>query len=158
MPRVLSSTMLQAMYAQETGEVPLVLIKIDHDDLPEPLRVTSDGADTISDGETYIAYPFEIVLPDEPEDGRSPRARLQISNVDRQIVRNLRGLSGAPSFDLTIVRAGEPDLVEASWPRFSLRNALYDSLYVQGELSLDDVLQLRYPADSYLPSLFPGLF
>lgn len=161
MPRIVSSEMLQAMYSQETGEAIIVLLTIDHADLLQPLRVTSDGADTVSNGNTFTSFPFDFVVPNEPEDGRSPRTRVQISNVDRQIVEALRGIgaeNGPPTFDAMIVRASEPDQIEAQWPQFTLREGIYDGMWVSGELSLDDILQVRYPADSYMPSLFPGLF
>lgn len=158
MPRTLSSDMLRDMNAHETGEAILVLIRIDHEDLPSPLLITSDAVDTISNGDTYVSYPFQLVIPDEPEDGRSPRASVQVANVDREILASLRSIGGAPRFDLSIIRGSAPDVIEARWPGFRLIEATYDSLYVKGDLSLDDILQMEYPADNYYPIWFPALF
>lgn len=46
--RQLSSEMLQAIFAGETGEAILALVTIEEDSLPEPIRVTSDGVSTFS--------------------------------------------------------------------------------------------------------------
>ncbi len=158
MARVLSSAMLQDIYSQQTGEAVLVLLTLDHTDLGSPLRVSSDAVDTVSNGDTFVAFPFDIVLPDEPEDDRSPRARLRISNVEQDITDTLKTISGAPTITMQIIRASAPDTIEVSWPDFKLREATYDSLYVQGELTLDDFMLEPYPADIYAPSTFPGLF
>ncbi len=158
MSRTLSSTMLQTLYKQNTGEVVLILITIDHDDLVSPIRVTSDAIDTVSNSNTFVAFPFEIVLPDEPEGTKSPRATIRVSNVDRTIADTLRSISSAPTMTLQVVLGSDPDTVEVEWPGFKLRNVQITDLSIQGELDLDDFILEPYPADIYTPSTFPGLF
>lgn len=157
MSRNLSSATLQALYAAETGEAFLVLLTLDHPDLAQPIRVTSDAVDTVSNGETYIAFPFELRLP-EDDDGLSPRARLRIDNIDRQIVEAVRSISGAATVDISIVRAADPDTVEASFPDFRLENVSYDALVVEGVLTLEDFAAEPYPAHVFSPAEFPGVF
>lgn len=158
MPRTVSSEMLQAMYAQETGEAILCLITVDHDDLAAPIRVTSDAVDTESNGHTFIAYPFQVVLPDEPEDDRAPLAKLTISNVDREILAALRAISSPASVTMEIVRGSDPDTVEVSFPDFKMRAVPYTALTVSAELMLDDYTTEPWPADTYVPSTHPALF
>lgn len=158
MPRALSSDMIRMMNAEYADDADVVLITIDHPDLPDAIRVTSEAEDTVSNGNTFISYAFQIVLPDEPEKGQSPAGRIQIANVSREILDNMRAISGPATFDMAVVRRSAPDVVEGSWPTFKLRSLPYDDLNISGELTLDDLYMMEYPADSYLPAYFPALF
>jgi hypothetical protein len=57
-----------------------------------------------------------------------------------------------------VVRASEPDLVEASFPFFRLLDVRYDALVVEGELGVEDLTAEPFPAARFVRSLFPGLF
>jgi hypothetical protein len=155
--RTVSSLTRQALYAAETGEVFLILLTISHPQLVAPIRVTSDGVDTSSRGNSFIAFPFELVLPDDQE-SKSPRARLIIDNIDRQIVSAVRSLTSSPNILIEIVRAAAPEVVEAQFIDFKLVNISYDSHVVQGDLTLEDFTAEPFPAGSFSPNLFPGLF
>src|SRR5690606_26781497 len=115
----------QALYAPQTEDAFLVLLTLDHENLSAPVRVSSDAVDTESRGEVFVAFPFSLSLPDD-EDGRSPRARLVIDNVDRQVVQAVRALSSAPTLLIEVVRAADPDTVEARFADFRLVNVAYD--------------------------------
>jgi hypothetical protein len=155
--RTVSGLTRQALYAAETGEVFLILLTISHPQLVAPIRVTSDGVDTSSRGNSFIAFPFELVLPDDQE-SKSPRARLIIDNIDRQIVSAVRSLTSSPNILIEIVRAAAPEVVEAQFIDFKLVNISYDSHVVQGDLTLEDFTAEPFPAGSFSPNLFPGLF
>jgi hypothetical protein len=157
MSRTLSTAARQALYGATTEEVFLILLTLDHETLEMPLRVSSDAVNTVSRGETFIAYPFQLSLPDD-EEGKSPHARLVIDNVDRQIVAAVRGLTSAPTVLMEIVRAADPDTVEAVFADFRLTDVTYDSQVVEGDLTIEDFTAEPYPAASFSPSLFPGLF
>ena len=158
MSRSLSSTFMQAALAQDTDEVPIVLITIDHDEILDgPLRFSSDGVDTTSRGNTYYSYPFELTLPQDDAD-QLPRARLRIDNIAREIVQGIREISSAPEVMFEIVLASDPDTVEMSMPDFKLKNAGWDSLVVEGELTVEDFADEPYPADKFTPAEFPGMF
>lgn len=157
MSREISGPSLSAVLAQETGEAFLVLLTLDHPDLGQPIRVTSGGANLASGGHQYIAYPFDLTLPDEVQD-RPPRARLVIDNVTREIVQGLRAIQSPVSVTIEIVRAADPDTIEVSYGGFVLRSVAYDALTVAGELVVDDFATEPYPAGRFVPSLFPGLF
>lgn len=157
MSRAISSTTRQAFYGAETGEAFLILLSFAHADLIEPIRVSSDAVDTSSRGNLFVAYPFDLTLPDDDEQ-HAPRARLIIDNVDRQIVGVLRKLATSPVVTLEIVRAAAPDTVEAVFHDFRLRNVRYDSTRIEAELTIEDFTAEPYPAASFAPSLFPGMF
>lgn len=157
MSREVSLATRQALYDQETGESFLLLVTVDHPDLPEPIRVTSDKADTESRGEIYQAAAFELTLPDDNED-RGPRALIRIGNVDREIVRTLRAIATPPTVTIEVVPGSDPDTVEAAFPDFRLSDATYDALIVEGELTLDEFLGEPFPSGRFDPARFPGLF
>ena len=157
MSRIISSLSRQSLYAGESGDAFLVLLTLSHASLSPPIRVTSDSVDTVSRGDNFIAFPFEISLPDD-EDRRPPRARLGIDNIDRRIVQAVRSLSAAPAVLIEIVRAAAPDTVEARFVDFRLTNVTYDSSVVEGDLTVEDFTTEPFPSASFSPSLFPGLF
>jgi hypothetical protein len=155
--RNLSSLTRQALYAAETGEIFLVLLTLSHAGLSAPIRVTSDAVTTLSRGNTFVSFPFDLVLPDDQEN-RAPRARLVIDNIDRQIVTAVRSLSTPLTALIEIVRAADPDVVEARFIDFKLTNVSYDAHKVEGDLTIEDFTSEPFPAASFSPSLFPGLF
>lgn len=157
MSRTLSVGARQAMFAADGGDVFVILLTFAHTQLSEPIRVSSDSEDTVSRGQVFVAYPFDLTLPDDDE-SRAPRARLVIDNVDRQIVATLRGLATSPVLTLEIVRAAAPDVVEAVFHDFRLRNVRYDSHVIEADLTIEDFTAEPYPAGSFCPSLFPGIF
>jgi hypothetical protein len=157
MSRKVSSLTRQALYAAETGEAFLILLTLNHASLSQPIRVTSDAVTTTSRGNDFVPFPFDLTLPDD-QDNRSPRARLVIDNVDRQIVEAVRGLSSAPSALIEIIRAAAPDTVEAQFVDFKLTNVSYDAQRVEGFLTIEDFTAEPFPSATFSPGLFPGLF
>ena len=157
MSRDISTEALQAINAAETADAFIILLTIAHDNLEAPLRVSSDAADTISRGNSFTAFPFELTLPDD-EDNKPPRARLIIDNIDRSIVRAVRNLASSPRVTIEIIRAADPDVVEATFQDFRFTNISYDAKVVEGDLTLEDFTAEPYPGASFSPSLFPGLF
>ncbi|MEZ0226531.1 MAG: DUF1833 family protein [Alphaproteobacteria bacterium] len=157
MSRDLSTGAIQSLNAAETEDAFLILLTLSHADMAEPLRVVNGGAEIVSRGNAYAAYPFELSLPDD-DAGQSPEARLVIDNIDRQIVRAVRSLSSAPQVLIEIVRAAEPDVVEAKFEDFRLTNVSYDSHLVQGNLTIEDFTSEPFPAGTFTPGHFPGLF
>jgi len=157
MSRSLSSTAIQAINGQETAEVFIILLTLDHPDLSQPIRVSSDSVATTSRSNTFVSFPFQLSLPDDKENS-SPRARLSIDNVDRQIVTALRSINSAPTLLMEIILASDPDIVEASFPDFKLTNVSYNARIVEGDLTIEDFTSEPYPSAVFSPGFFPGIF
>lgn len=154
MPRNVSTAALRAMYAQQSAEVFLALLDIN---VSPVIRVVNNTEEIVSGGNTYSAFPFDIPLPGDRE-GETPRFTLRIDNVDRSIVQAIRGITEGPAIDLKIVLASSPNIIEAGPFPLQLKNADWDKLVVEGELSYEDFDDEPYPGRSYVPALFPGLF
>lgn len=146
----------QAAYDQETKEVILVIVTIEHDDLAAPIRVVNNTEDITSGGDTYTAFPFDITLPDAREDA-PPRARLVIDNVSREITQAIRSISNAATVTLGVIQASNPDVVDPEWPFFKLTNVKWDVGQVSGDLTLEDFTSEPFPAGIFSPASFPGL-
>lgn len=157
MPRSLQLATRHAITAQETGEVFLVLLTIDPGNGDVPTRVVNDAVNLVSRGETFQAFPFEIELPaDDPETLR--RVRLRLDNIHRALVPLLRGIVSPPRVTLEVVRAAEPDIVEAGPFALQFASVQYDAREIVVELGAEDILNSRFPAGDYSPADYPGLF
>ena len=156
MSRSLSALCRQALYAEGTEQVFLLLLTISHGDLAAPIRVVNNTVSIVSRSQTFVAYPFEIDLPGESAE-QLASVQLRIDNVDRAIVDSLRQLLAPPSVLLEVVLASQPDVVEASFA-LTLASADYDALVVTATLRFEDILSEPFPAGSFLPGNFPGLF
>ncbi len=157
MSRDITLASLQSLYRQETDDVFLILLTIDHGSLSAPIRVTSDSVDTVSRGESFVAFPFDLSLPEDSET-LSATAKLQIDNIDRQIIAAMRQMTTMPTVLLEIIRAAAPDIVEASFPDFRLSQIQYDALTISGELTIEDFTAEPYPSGVFGPANFSGLF
>lgn len=158
MPRTLSSLALQGIYSQETGTAYIVLLTLSHPTLPVPICVTSDAVITVSQGNTFIPYPFLIILPID-DDLQPAQAKLTIDNVDRAIITSLRNIGTTPATLLIeIVTSNCPDVVEFSSGNLTLRNVQGDAVSVTGVLGFEEILAEGFPGDSVSPLTVPGVF
>ncbi|MCB1833599.1 MAG: DUF1833 family protein [Geminicoccaceae bacterium] len=157
MPRQLDPAFRAGLLAQATSEGAIALVTISHAALGDPIRLSGDAVDTISRGETFIAFPFDLILPDD-RDGGPPRAEFVIGNVDRSITALLRSISTPPEFLIELVRMDDPDSVQASWSRLKLTEPRWDLIKVTMTLVSGDRGTRRFPKDRFLPSAFPGLW
>lgn len=156
--RNVSDAFKRAAFSQSADDqVFLVLLTLDHTELDDPIRLTNDSVNTVSRGNTYYAFPFNLILPDSTGD-KAPQAKLTVDNVDRSFVAALRSISTAPYITLEIIRAAAPNTVEASWENFQLKDVTYNSLTIEGTLAWEEFLQEAFPAHLFCPSYTPGLF
>lgn len=153
--RAVSDEFKAAAFAQETSECIASCVEITHDDLAEPIRVNSTGEEIERNGDTYVAFPYELILPPDAE-GFSP-ARLRIDNTDRQIVQAVRSINSAATVGMAVIRASEPDVTEAEYNDFKLTNVTFDVGVVEGEVSVENFTGEPFTAGTMNPGDFPGL-
>lgn len=158
MSRTVSQTALQALLSQETDQIFLVTLKIDHSTLSEPLLFVNDQQDlTRSDG-TYLAFPFQIRFPDDTEDN-TPQVSIVIDNVDQRVIKTIRSLSTAPSITIEIVLRSQPNTPELGPFTMDLKGVDYDALQIRGEIGYEqDFLNEGFPADEFTPKTAVGMF
>ena len=134
----------------------LVLLTIEHPDLDPPIHVVNNTVNVTSNGITYAGFPFEIALPESPENG-PPRAELTISNVGREIGQAIRSVGSPPAVSIQVIRQETPDVVEALHQNMKLTGVTYDVQQVSGQLVREDFVTEPYPATTYSPAEFKGL-
>ena len=164
MSRGVSLEFIAAVNAQETDEAFIVLVTIDHPDLPEPIYLNSSGANIDSRVSLglgpWLACPFQVTLSDDSDD-RPPQAKLVIDNVDRGLVAAIREAAAggvAPVVTLEVVKASAPDLVEMVLTDFEMREITYNSLTIETTLTLESLFNEPACGYSFTPTHFPGLF
>lgn len=157
MSRSVSSAAVLGCFSQETDQVYLALLRLDHADLVSPIYVVNNTEDITSNGDLYTAFPFRIEFPTDSGD-ELVHVVLSIDNVDRSIVEAIRTCTSRPSVELEIVLAASPNTIEAGPFIFSLIGAEYNQFVVSGELSYEDILNEPYPGDRFTPAEFFGLF
>jgi len=165
--RSISLTATASLMAERTGETWVFLITVEHEQLTAPLRFSSDPGERVSEepltyGVTsrdnfYTFLPITATLPDD-SDGTPPAIKLVLDNVMRQAIPLLRTITTPPSVTIEMVLASAPDTVETSFPAFDLVDTNYDQASVSVDLTIDGLTTEPYPADTFAPSGFPGLF
>lgn len=156
MSRSLSITAREAVFAQQTGEVFLFLLELDHESYSVPVRVVNDYNDITSNGNLYTAFPFQVVLPKNSEE--ISKATLIIDNVSRELIASVRSIDTGLSASLSLVLASSPDTIEAGPFNFTLTNVMYNAMTIRGELNYENILSQQYPKETFTPQNHPGLF
>jgi len=152
-----SNSFKEAVFAQETDDVVLVLLTIAHADISPSIRVVNNNENITSNGNLFTAFPFEIELPDNKELG-VPRARLTIDNVSREIAEAIRTITTSATVTIEVIRAEAPDTVEITWSALTLKNVKWDMYKVSGDLVFEELELEPFPIGQFSPANFPGLF
>ena len=154
---IISRTFLQDLFGAETDEVWLILLTISHPDLSDDIRVVNNWENISSRGDDFVGLPFDISLPIDSAENQ-PSARIRIDNVSREIIQHLREVNSALEVLIEVIRASAPNVVEARFAGFTLRTVDADVATISGSLSLDDITIEPFPAHSFTPANFPGLY
>ena len=141
---------------QNESDLPLVLLEIDHSSLSDPILVVNNKENITSNGEEYIGFPFEIILPDSKEDS-PPTSKLRIDNISREIGQAIRLISTPPSVTIRVVRQDTPDVIEAEFAGMYMTNVSYDAFSVEADLMFEDLTREPYPYLTFSPALFRGI-
>ena len=166
MSRTVSASFLNAINSQETEEVVICLLTVTHEDLAEPIYLSSDPTMRISDsplvyatvsrGNEYLFLPFEFTLPDDKSDS-PPRVQLSIDNTDRSLVAMLRSFTTPASIKLEIVLASSLDDVEIELPALQLSEVTIGEDRVTADLVAEALFNEPYPSRQLSPRACPGL-
>lgn len=163
-----SQSFKQEAYAQDTDVVFIALLTLSGDGLEEPIRVASDpfenltefGPDVygvVSNSETFIYLPFDIILPQDNSTGVIS-AKLVIDNVDRSIIPHARSVTVPLDVKVQCVLSKDVDFVEFEFNHFKLTNVTYDAFSIEGDLDMNYWGLEPFPSGTFTPAQFPGLF
>jgi hypothetical protein len=161
----------KAVYAQETGDYPIILLTFTHPELSEPLYISTDPTErlvnlttdenvvygTQSNGHEYVYCPVEIALPSEEEDS-PPQTQLSLSNIGREMVGAIRSLRTSPTVSIAVVLASDTNRIEGELSGFTFTDVEINSLTITGNLVLDLMTNEPFPYRTFTPSTALGLF
>jgi Domain of unknown function (DUF1833) len=164
--RTLSLNFREAVNANESGEVAIFLMTITHDDLDEPIRLSTDPTTLLTENplayktrsrdEDYIYVPMQVVLPDERENA-PPRAQFRICNVTRDLIEFVRSTTTPAQAKLELVLASALDEVEVESPWLDIISVANSARDLTFDMTLNSMAAEQWPVDSMDPSTFPGL-
>lgn len=171
MSRTLSLTLRKAFNAEYSGEVLVTLLTLTHPDHPgDTAYISSDPTQrisvagspdikwgTISGGITYVYAPLFIQLPDDVDE-RAPQARLGIENINRDLIALIRSVSTPGKCRLQLVLASTPNTVEIDFPELDWQSANYSGTVLSFSFGIDALDKEPYPAGTFNPAYFPGLY
>jgi len=152
--RSISTAGRAALYAAQTDDIWLQLLTIEHSSIGTPIRLAANTEAVVSRGDTYLAFPFEIALPATGQES----VELIVDNVSRELIDEVRSIDTPLTITLEVVRAADPDTVEAGPFEFQSRAVEYDVQRMRFTLAYEPLLNEPFPAHSYTPIDYPGLF
>jgi hypothetical protein len=165
--RILSLNFRKALFAQESGEIPIFLLTITHPILTTPILLSTDATarlstdpltyGTISRSTTFLYAGIDITIPDE-QDKTPPASKLTIQNVTRDLIPLARSVSTPPSVKIEAVLASALDSVEMTWPALDMSNLTYDANQLVFDLTMDALVTEPFPSGTFSPAYFPALF
>ena len=169
----MSPAAIAALFSPDakTSLVTLLTIYDPNDDSTVLIRIADSYTQRLDDAATttdivygitsrsnnFYFLPMSISLPSE-EPNSAPRCSIVLDDVTKQVVPIIRQISGPPRVKIELVLNSTPDTVEASFDKFYLSSISYNANQVIAELSMIDYAVEPFPAYSFTPKYFPGLF
>lgn len=154
MPRNIAGPSLASMLASETPDAYIALLTIKHE--TATVRFTSDSVTNAVGNYWYIPHPFAVVLP-RMEEGRISEGSINITNVDRQLIEEIRGQVTPMTIQIDVMRSVDLNIV-ASFPEFTMRNVSYNAAEISATITMENFLSEPMPKDTMGGKYFPGLF
>ena len=163
-----------AFDAATTDEVEVALIMIEHPDLDEPVRLSTDPSERISTdplmygtrtswmGSNPATEPFLFIiasaeLPSDLEDAPAA-ASIIIENVDSDIAGLLRSFADRPIVRMAVVLASSPDLIEVEFRGMVMTGSSGNAGEITIEISRAPIEEESVPMDRFTKDRFPGIF
>lgn len=160
MPRTLTAAGLASIHAQETGDVWVAILELDHPTFAQTIRLVNNDEPVSYGGNTYNPFPFEISLPSDA-DGELPVLDWTAANVSRELVPALRGAAASAGYiqaRVAWLRANDPTNLEVGWLDLEIRNIPYNTTSLNGTMSVEPLLDQQFGYKKFDPTVAPGLF
>lgn len=146
------------MTASETDKLVLALLTIQHPNITTR-RYVNDTADIVSNGDTYSAFPFSVVLPSDTESEASS-IEVVLSNVTLEATEDARLIAGSgirATADLVLVDYDNPDTELLSFKGYEIPSMPYDKATATFRMVVETFLYTPFPDATYTPGTTPGI-
>lgn len=162
MARSIPTTVVQAMNAQTTGQVFLVLLELSHSTI-STIRLVNNTENITYGGNTYTTFPFSVALP--PDDAESQyQARISIDNANRFLVQSARELSATrerAKIKLIVVSdisSGVANETLLTINDLEVVAISYTAEAMDITCRVESLLSESWPGYSFTPTNFPGIY
>lgn len=162
MARSIPTTVVQAMNAQTTGQVFLVLLELSHSTI-STIRLVNNTENITYGGQTYTTFPFSVALP--PDDAESQyQARISIDNANRFLVQSARELSATrerAKIKLIVVSdisSGVANETLLTINDLEVVAISYTAEAMDITCRVESLLSESWPGYSFTPTNFPGIY
>jgi len=165
-----STALRDAIADRESAELPVYLLTIQHPDLTglfgQVEGVTLDGkmllasgvtSNFVSRGQTFIAFGFEIDLPEQGR-AQTPVLGLRVDNVDQRMTAVLRSLTSPATVLLEEVLFSSPDVVERAFVNLELVQSTGTRETIEARLSHRDYSDVPLVSKINSPATTPGIY
>lgn len=158
-PELLTLAFYHSAFRDDFGQQTAVYVVCDND----PLEATIEAGAPLDAGEvvTFTAVPMRVVLPEESDESRDPRAQIEVDHVTRLLSPYLRVAAATTEPVRVIARTYLPS--DTSGPhemptlQLELTGASADSVTVRLTAGYGDIVNFPFPAVRYTPDGFAGL-
>ncbi|SCB18550.1 hypothetical protein [Rhizobium lusitanum] len=158
---------------QNTSEIYVALVRIEHSSLDNPVLLSTDPTERLQDeplmygtrstwmGVNPVTDPFlfvlaSTVLPSDIDDAPA-EANIVLENVDNDIAKLLRSFTDLATVSIAVVLASSPNLIEAEFRNLKLMTAQIDAGEVTLTISRESIEDEKLPSGRMTKNRFPGL-
>lgn len=153
-----STAARQKINAVVANELPVMLLEIEHADLPAPVRVVNHSESINHLGNVFQPVAYNITPPGDFSQGL-PRAGLSIDNIGKELVDWIEGSYGGRGATARLIQVLPSSPNDIEWDlTMNLDNISMTMMQVTADLTFDDVLNLPGIALTFRPDVAPGLF
>ena len=153
----ISTAAAAAALAQETDVVFLHLLTIETSG-GAVLRFVDNNQDIVSNGDTFTAAGFTIVLPEQTDNAPRP-CKLVIDNTDLAIFRVIKQAAGQTvTVTVRVIMAAAPDVYERGPLKYKLRNVRATKDAIEGDVYDFYLTDRKFPCGTYNPQDFEGMY
>lgn len=155
--RLLSPVFLEAIHAQESGAILVPIVELRHPLWAEPVRLVRDRKPLVHGGETFLAFPFDVVLPDDDDEGKAV-LKWTADNVSRELISHLRVVRDKVRATIAWVLTSQPEVIEAGPFEVEITGITYDAARISGDMTIEPVLEEPFSRLKMTPRNAPALF
>lgn len=156
MARSIPAVVLTQLKKVRTQYALIPMVELTHVTWPQPIRLANYTSDIVSNGDTFVGYPFELSLPEDNE--QVPKGQITIQNVDRRIGIFLMALSTPPRVRLIVVSTQYPDTRLVDYKRLWLRRIRGNTINITADIDTWDYSTEPWPTNRADQLNAPGLF
>ncbi len=159
--RNLSARLRRQLFKPMRDEDVRIFIDLDHESFDEPYHFVSGDPNEfpslVSNGVTYITFPFEFVLLGDED--REPEAVIRIQNVDDRMGSTILGLSSeALGLEIRLAMRETPDVIEYEAVNLEMVDIVIDAFMITGRVVLRGLATEPCPGRVLTNRLSPVFF